>query len=107
MIGNLTRDPKTYDTGTTTITNFTVATNYKYKDKNDVYFGDCKAFGKLAELCNQYLKKGSRVFVSGRLTTDTWEKDGEKKSKTSIIIDVMKMLSTPQASNDSEQEEPF
>lgn len=108
LLGNLTADVKSYDTGSTLIVQFTVATNYKYKDKNDVYYGDCKSFGKLAEICKQYLRKGSRVLVAGRLTTDTWEKEGEKKSKTTIVVDTMKMLSARE-NNDSENmiEEPF
>lgn len=108
MIGNLTADPKVYESGANVITNFTVATNYKYKDKQDTYYGDCKAFNKTAEFCRAYMKKGIRVFVTGRLTTDTWEKEGEKKSKTSIVVETIKLLSSKDSfPHENATDEPF
>lgn len=108
MIGNLVDDPKVFETETTTIVNFTIATNHKYKDKQDVYFADCKAFGKLAEVCRDYLKKGSKVFATGRLTTETWEKEGQKRSKAVVNLDNVKFLS-PKTDMPTEitTEEPF
>jgi len=50
------------------------------------------AFGKLAEICGQYLKKGSRIFAQGRFKTDEYEKDGVKRYSTKIMLDNMQML---------------
>ena len=91
-IGNLGKDVKFVD-GTTKIANFSVATNYKYKDKKTTEWIRCTAFGKLAEICNEYLKSGSKVYVEGRLQTREWTDDkGVKKYSTEVILSDMKML---------------
>ena len=73
----------------TAIAQFAVACSEKYKDKEKTAYYDCKAWGKLAEICGKYLTKGSKVFIRGKLEQETWEdKDsGKMRSKHIIRID--------------------
>ena len=72
----------------TAVASFGVACSEKYKDKEKTAFYDCKAWGKLGEICGEYLTKGSKVFIRGRLEQETWEdSDGKKRSKHVIRID--------------------
>ena len=94
IIGNLTRDPelKNLPSGTA-VASFGVATNRVWKDqkgekKEDVQFHNIVSFGRQAEVVSQYLKKGSMIFVEGRLQTQSWEgQDGVKKSRTEIVAE--------------------
>jgi single-strand DNA-binding protein len=97
-VGNLTRDPETGSipgTGTT-VAKFGVAFNSKYKKKDETItetlFLDTAVFGKHAENCKEYLKKGSLVLVQGRIRQREWEKDGEKHKKMELIADTVKFL---------------
>jgi len=100
VVGNLGRDPETrYMPSGDAMTNIAVATTDKWKDKAT---GEQKEatewhriafFGKLAEIAGQYLKKGSQVYVEGKLRTRKWtDKDGVEKFTTEIIADSMQML---------------
>ena len=73
----------------TAVAQFGVACSEKYKDKEKTAFYDCKAWGKLAEICGEYLTKGSKVFIRGKLEQEQWEdKDsGQKRYKHVIRID--------------------
>ena len=93
IYGNLTRDPelKKLPNGNSVL-NTSIATNRVWKDKSgekreDVEFHNIVAFGRTAELVSQYLKKGSGVFIEGRLQTRSWETDGVKKYMTEIIVE--------------------
>lgn len=94
IIGNLTSDPelKTLPSGTSVVS-FGVATNRAWKDqqgqkKEEVQFHNIVAFGKQAEVIHQYLKKGSSIFIEGRIQTRMWDaKDGSKRSRTEIVIE--------------------
>ncbi len=99
LIGNLTRDPEMKQIpGGQTVTSFGVATNLSWTDKDGnkqdkAEFHNIVAWRKLAEICGQYLKKGSKVFVEGRLQTRDWEaEDGSKRYRTEIVADNMIML---------------
>jgi len=93
IVGRLTKDIElSYTQGGMSYTNFSIANNYKYKDEKKVNFIDCVAWSKTAELMNQYLKKGSMVAIDGRLQQDTWEKDGQKRSKLKVIVDSIQFL---------------
>ncbi len=98
LIGNLTRDPELrYTPNGAAVCTFGIATNRTYvtegEKKEEVDFHRLVAWNKLAELCNQLLKKGNRVFVSGRLQTRTWEaQDGQSRSVTEIVIEDMILL---------------
>ncbi len=92
IMGNLTRDPELrYTPNGQPVTSFGVATNRSWKDangekKDEVEFHEVVVWGKLAELCSQYLTKGRKVHVMGRLQTRSWEgQDGAKRQKTEIV----------------------
>jgi len=99
LIGRLTRDPeqKSIPSGEI-VTTFSVATGFTWKDKagqkqEKTEFHNIVAWRKLAEICGQYLKKGSKVYIEGRLATRNWEdQSGVKKYRTEIIADNMIML---------------
>ncbi|MCL5784586.1 MAG: single-stranded DNA-binding protein [Patescibacteria group bacterium] len=99
LIGNLTRDPELrYTPNGAAVVTFGIATNRTYvtegERKEEVDFHKLVAWNKLAELCNQLLKKGMRVFVSGRLQTRSWEgQDGQQRQTTEIVIEDMIILS--------------
>lgn len=100
LVGNLTRDPQMkYLPSQMPITEFGLAVNHKFKTKTgeereDVLFVDCTAFGKAAELINQYCQKGKQLLVEGRLKYDTWEdkQGGGKRSKHSVVVDSFQFL---------------
>lgn len=99
IIGNLTRDPelRTTPNGTNVCT-FGVATNRVYTDaqgqkQDQAEFHNIVAWAKLAEICGQYLAKGRRVFIEGRLQTREWQgQDGMKRRTTEIVAEDMIML---------------
>ena len=99
IIGNLGRDPETrYMPDGGAITNISVATTDKWKDKNGemqekTEWHRVAFFGKLAEIAGEYLKKGRSVYVEGRLKTRKWQdKDGVEKYTTEIVATDMQML---------------
>ena len=104
LIGNLTRDPELrFTPNGAAVCTFGIATNRTYvsegERKEEVDFHRLVAWNKLAELCNQLLKKGHRVFISGRLQTRSWEaQDGQTRQVTEIVIEDMILL-TPKAFN--------
>ena len=109
LMGNLTRDPdvRLVGTGGMKVARLGLAVSERRKDRNgqvqDVpVFVDVDVWDRLAELCGQYLKKGSPVLVEGRLQMDTWEKDGVKHEKLKIRATTLKFLS---ASKDAPKEE--
>lgn len=93
LIGNLTRDPElSYIASGQALAKLGLAVSRRYKDRNgemkeETAFVDLDAWGKTGEFCSQYLKKGRRVFVEGRLKYDSWEKDGVKRSKLSVSVE--------------------
>lgn len=107
VIGNLTRDPELKQTtGGQSVCTLGVATNRYWKDSNgtkkeEVEFHNVVCWGKLAEICSQYLKKGSKVFFDGRLQTRNWEDDaGIKHYRTEIVANDMIILSPKGESGD-------
>jgi single-strand DNA-binding protein len=103
LIGNLGRDPETrYMPDGGAITNISVATTDVWKDKNGekqekTEWHRVAFFGKLAEIAGEYLKKGSQVYVEGRLQTRKWQdKEGQDKYTTEVVADRMQMLGSRQ-----------
>jgi single-strand DNA-binding protein len=99
VIGNVTRDPEMKQIpGGQVVTSFGVATNFTWTDQSGQKqekpeFHNVVAWRKLAEICGQYLKKGSKVFIEGRIQTRSWEADdGSKRYRTEIVADNMIML---------------
>lgn len=99
LIGNLTRDPelKTTPSGDS-VASFSIATNFTWKNKEGqkqekAEFHNIVAWRKLAEIIGQYLKKGSKIYIEGRLQTRNWEdQNGVKHYRAEIIADNMIML---------------
>ncbi|MEA3272386.1 MAG: single-stranded DNA-binding protein [Patescibacteria group bacterium] len=99
VIGNLTRDPELRTTSTgRSVVSFGVATNHSWtgadgQKQERAEFHNVVAWGKLAEIINQYLRKGRKVYIDGRLQTSDWQgQDGLKRYRTEIIADNMVML---------------
>ena len=99
LAGNLTRDVEVrYTQGGSAIGNTAIATSRKFKSasgeqKEEVLFVDLTFFGRTAEIANQYLRKGSKVLVDGRLKLDQWTaQDGSKRSKHSVTVENLQML---------------
>lgn len=93
LYGNLTRDPelRALPSGMNVV-NFSIATNRTFKDRDgkkqeQTDFHNVVVFGRQADTVNQYLKKGSAVFVEGRLQTRSWEKEGQKMYRTEVVAD--------------------
>jgi single-strand DNA-binding protein len=99
LIGNVGADPELrYTPAGAAVANFNVATNESWTDKSGERHEQTEwhrvvAWSRLAEICNQYLRKGSKVYVEGRLQTRSWEgQDGQKRYTTEVIAREMQML---------------
>lgn len=93
LYGNLTRDPelRSLPSGMNVV-NFSIATNRTFKDRDgkkqeQTDFHNVVVFGRQADTVSQYLKKGSAVFVEGRMQTRSWEKEGQKMYRTEVVAD--------------------
>jgi len=114
IIGRLTRDPEVRTTPTgTSVANFAVATNFSWKDQSGnkqdrTEYHDVVAWRKLAEIIGQYVKKGSKIYIEGRLETRSWDdQEGNKKYRTEIIADNMIMLDSKGSGGGSPSGAPF
>ena len=108
LVGNLTRDIELrYSQSGKAIGKTGIATSRKFtsngEKKEEVCFVDVTFFGKSAEVANQYLRKGSKVLIEGRLNFEQWEQDGQKRSKHSVTVENMQMLDSRQ---DTQQQQP-
>ncbi|QOY55173.1 single-stranded DNA-binding protein [Candidatus Sulfurimonas marisnigri] len=98
MVGNLTRDIELrYSQGGMGIATTSLATSRKFtsngEKKEEVCFVDITFFARSAEIANQYLRKGSKILVEGRLNFDQWvDQNGQKRSKHTIVVETMQML---------------
>ena len=109
MIGNLTRDIELkYIPSGAAIAKGAIATRHKYKtqtgeQKDEVCFLDFDVFGKSAEILNQYVKKGSKVMLEGRLVLQQWTaQDGSNRSKHSLRVETFKFLDSKADSNNAQ-----
>lgn len=94
LMGNLTRDVELkYTPSNQAVANIGIAVNRRYRtkegeDRDETTFVDCEAWGRTAEVMNQYLQKGRPVFVEGRLKLDQWQdKDGNNRSKLRVVVE--------------------
>ncbi len=102
IVGNLTRDPelRTIPSGQA-VASFAVATNRQWNDaagqkQQEVEFHNIVAWGRLAEIVNQYSKKGNMIFVEGRLRTRSWQTpQGEKRSRTEVVAERIQLGPRP------------
>ena len=113
LIGNLTRDPETRTTPSgQTVTSFGLATNLVWTDASGqkqkrAEFHNIVAWRKLADICAQYLHKGNKVYIEGRLQTRQWEdKEGNKRNRTEIIAENMIMLDTKGTNSGATADQP-
>lgn len=104
VVGNLTRDPELrYVAKHTAVSDVGLAVNDRVK-RNDEWveetvFIDVTLWGRTAEVANEFLTKGSPVLIEGRLKYETWEKDGQKRSKLKLVCEHMRMLGTRENGN--------
>ena len=111
LVGNLGRDPEMrYMPSGDAIANFSIATTDTWKDKQGqkqerTEWHRISMFGKLAEIAGQYLKKGSQVYIEGRLQTQKWvdKETGEERQRTEIVADRMQMLGGRSTASENEQ----
>jgi single-strand DNA-binding protein len=107
LMGNLTRDPELRQTPTgQSVTSFSLALNRAYKDSSGEWqeatdYIDCVCWGPLAERVAQYLSKGRRCLVQGRLQSRSWEQDGNKRSKVEVLANDVTFLDSRGGSDDS------
>ena len=114
LVGHLGADPESrYLPSGAAVVNFTVATSEKWTDKESgekkekTEWSRCSAFGKLAEIIVEYCKKGSFVYLEGKLATRQYEKDGQKHYTTEIRVDRLQMLGPkPAGATSGERSEP-
>ena len=111
-VGNLTRDIEIrYSQSGSAIANTAIATTRKFtangEKKEEVCFIDITFFGRSAEVANQYLRRGSKILVEGRIKFDQWvAQDGSKRSKHSVIVETMQMLDSKADAQASSSELP-
>jgi single-strand DNA-binding protein len=112
LIGNLGKDPDLrYTPGGAAVVNFPIATNERWKDKNGqpqerTEWHNIVLWGRLAEIANDYLKKGSSVYIEGRLQTRSWDdRDGNKRYTTEVVGNQMQMLGRQADAGDRMPEE--
>lgn len=109
LVGNLTRDIEMrYSQGGMGIAKTAIATSRKFtsngEKKEEVCFVDITFFGRSAEVANQYLRKGSKILVEGRLNFEQWvDQNGQKRSKHSVTVETMQMLDSKDG---SQQQQP-
>lgn len=97
FIGNVGKEPEIRDVGGSKVASFSIACTEKWKDKNGdrkekTEWVNCSAWGALAVIVEQYVNKGSKLYIAGRLETREYEKDGQKRYATQINVNTLKML---------------
>lgn len=99
LMGNLTRDPELrYLPSNMAVVNIGLAINRRWKNQQgesqeDTTFVDCEAFGRTAEVINQYLRKGRPIYVEGRLKLDQWQdRDGNNRSKLKVVVESFEFI---------------
>jgi len=110
LIGNLGKDPEVRYTGAgKAVTSFSIATTDKWKDKDTgenrkkTEWHRIVAFGRLGEICGEYLSKGKQVYIEGRIRTRAWEKDGITRYVTEIEAVLMQMLGNREGGGTQQQ----
>jgi single-strand DNA-binding protein len=111
LVGNVVRDIELRYVGKgTAVCDIGLAVNDRRKDGDgkwieETTFVDCTAWGRTAEVANEYLRKGSSILIEGRLKLEQWEKDGQKRSKMKVVIERLQMLDGKGGRKPQEEEE--
>ena len=112
LIGNLGRDPEIrYTNAGSSVANYSIATTDRWTDRQGqkqerTEWHDIVAFDRLADLSQNYLRKGSNVFIEGRLQTRSWEdNEGQKKYRTEVVANVIQFLDKNRSDNGNENQE--
>lgn len=112
LVGNVGKDPELKFTPSgQAVCNFSLATSETFKDKagdkqTKTEWHNIVIWGKIAEIANQYLKKGSQVYLEGKITTRSWDdKDGNKKYTTEIVVSSFQFLSGTKGKDEGEQQQ--
>lgn len=110
LLGTVGREPesKVLPSGST-VTNLSLATSERYKDQQGqqqekTEWHNLTAYGKLAEVCRDYVHKGSKLYVEGRLTTRSWDKDGSKVYRSEIVMAEVSILESKTAKQEAKPE---
>lgn len=103
LLGRLTRDPESRTTsGGTSVVAFGLAINRSYSRKDsgerveETCFVDVEAWGRTGETISRYMKKGRQIFIEGRLRLDTWEKEGQRRSKLLVVAETFQFVDSQQ-----------
>lgn len=113
LVGSVGQDPETrYMPNGGAVTNFSIATSEVWKDKNSgekqarTEWHRCVAYQRLAEIIAEYVRKGSKLYVEGKLQTRSWEQDGQKRYVTEIIVSEMQLLDSKKDGGQPESAPP-
>ena len=118
LMGNLGKNPEVKATGGgTTVANFSIATSDRRKDaqgnwQDETQWHELVAFGRTAEVVRDYVHKGSKLYVEGKIQTRSWEKDGQKHYRTEVLVNEMVLLDgkrdvAPQSTEIDDSDVPF
>ncbi|MEX2365312.1 MAG: single-stranded DNA-binding protein [Pseudohongiellaceae bacterium] len=114
LVGNVGADPETrYMPNGNAVTNINLATSESWKDKNTgqqqerTEWHRITFYQRLAEIVSEYVRKGSKLYVEGRLQTRSWEQDGVKRYATEIIANEMQMLDSRSGSSDNHSRDSY
>ncbi len=106
LIGRLTRDPESRSLPSgNSVVSFGLATNRTYTKRDsgekveETTFVDVEAWGRTGETIARYMKKGRQIFVEGRLKFDQWERDGQRRSKLSVVCDTFQFIDSQSSGN--------
>lgn len=102
LIGRLGKDPELkYLNNGQSVCKFTMATSFKSKGEDNTTWHNITAWGKTAEICNQYLKKGKQVCIEGRINVSEYEKDGQKKYFYEVVATNVEFVGDAEKSKDT------
>ena len=108
LIGNLGKDPEIrYTPNGLAVATFSLATTERVKDEDRTEWHNIVAFGRLAEICGEYLAKGRQIYVEGRIQTSSYDdRDGIKRYRTEIIVNTMQMLGQRAGAGSPQRDRP-
>ena len=106
LLGNCGKDPEVRVVGENKVATFSIATTEKYKDsktaewKENTEWHNIVCWRNTAEIADKYIKKGTQLYIEGKLRTRSWEKDGEKRYVTEIVADTIQLLGKKEGGNE-------